>query len=73
MMTVVAFLVFAATLATSVAVIAYTLRPAMPRIIALLAGREDVGALPHLVLRDRRPQPRVRVLVQPNRVHRAAA
>ena len=60
MMTFVSYLLFATTLGTSIAVMFYTLAPAMPRIIALLAGREDTSAMPHLVLRDRRSPVRAR-------------
>jgi hypothetical protein len=62
MMTFVSYLLFVATLATSVAVLFYTVAPALPRIIALLRGREDSAALPHLVLRDRRSPSRGRVV-----------
>lgn len=71
-MTIVAFIVFAGALAASMAVFAATLVPALPRIAALLSGREDLAAIPQLVLRDRHPQSRVRsVRIQPAR--RAAA
>jgi uncharacterized protein YqfA (UPF0365 family) len=71
MMTVVAFLLFAVTLTTSLAAMFYTLVPAMPRIVALLTNGHDVVTMPNLVLRDRRVQPRVRQMVQP--VSRRAA
>ena len=73
-MMIVSYLLFAATLATSIAAIVYTLSPALPRIIALLAGRDDSATMPHLVLRDRRQALRTRVAqpqTQPGR--RAAA
>ena len=75
MMTIVAFMVFAATLATSLAVFAYTLIPALPRIAALLSGRDDSAAMPQLVLRDRRAAPRSRPTLVPSKVvsQRAAA
>lgn len=72
MMTVLSLIVFAATLATSLAVLFYTLVPAIPRIVALLSGGEDIAAVPSLVLRDRRVQSRVRSMPQPA-MHRAAA
>lgn len=62
MMTIVSMLIFASALAVSIAVFVYTLAPAMPRIKALLAGQADTAALPHLVLRDRRRQPRMRLV-----------
>jgi hypothetical protein len=60
MMTIVSYLLFVSTLATSVAVLFHTLVPALPRIIALLQGREDIAAMPHLILRDRRSSSRAR-------------
>ena len=74
MMTFVSYLLFVSTLATSVAVMFYTLVPALPRIIALLAGRDDFAVMPHLVLRDRRSSSRARA-AQPQTapVRRAAA
>lgn len=73
MMTIVAFLVFGTALAVSLTVIIHTLAPAMPRVIALLSGHEDVAGAPHLVLRDRRPAHRPRLVTQPRPAHRAAA
>ena len=61
MLTILSYLLFVATLATSVAVLFYTLAPALPRIMALLQGRADIAAMPHLVLRDRRSSSRARV------------
>ncbi len=72
MMTVVAFLLFAVTLTTSLAAMFYTLVPAMPRIVALLSNGHDVVPMPNLVLRDRRAQPRVRQIAHPV-TRRAAA
>lgn len=72
MMTIVVFLVFGIALAVSLTVIGHTLAPAMPRIIALFSGK-DVATMPQLVLRDRRPAPRVRLAPQPRPAHRAAA
>ena len=74
MMTFVSYLLFATALGTSLAVMFHTLMPALPRIIALLQGREDVAAMPHLVLRDRRSSSRAR-LSQPQTApaQRAAA
>jgi hypothetical protein len=56
MMTIVALLVFAGAFAAAVAVFSYTLLPAMPRIAAILSGREDpvLSATHRLVVRDRR-------------------
>ena len=75
MMTIVAFLVFAAALVTSLAVMVYTLAPAMPRIMALLSRREEFGTCPQLVLRDRRVPSRGRLVspIPPNQARRAAA
>ena len=76
MMTIVSMMVFASALAASIAVFLYTLAPALPRIAALLSGQADTAALPHLVLRDRRRQPRVRLVSsqqQPTPAQRAAA
>lgn len=72
MLTIVSYLLFAATLAVSLAVLYRSLVPAMPRIIGLLSGREDIAAMPQLVLRDRRAAPRARAL-QPQTTRRAAA
>lgn len=74
MMTIVAFLFFGSALAVSLTVIGHTLAPAMPRIIALLTGREDDATMPALVLRDRRPAPRSRPVHCPApQAQRAAA
>lgn len=76
MMTIVSMLIFASALAVSIAVFLYTLAPAMPRIKALLLGQADTAALPQLVLRDRRRQPRMRLgssQQQPSPAQRAAA
>jgi hypothetical protein len=72
MMTIVAYLLFAVTLATALATMFYTLAPALPRIAALLTGGRDIGTVPNLVLRDRRVQPRVRQMSRPA-TRRAAA
>ena len=74
MMTVVAFLVFGSALAISLTVIGHTLAPAMPRILSLLSGQDDVAAIPNLVIRDRRPAPRARTTHFPApQAQRAAA
>lgn len=72
-MTIVAFFVFGTALAISLTVIVHTLAPAMPRIIALLSGHHDATATPQLVLRDRRPAPRMRLAGQSQVMQRAVA
>ena len=74
-MTMISMVVFAGALSASFAVFGYTLVPAVPRIAALLSGRDESVVLPHLVLRDRRPQPLVRLAPTSNqaRLLRAAA
>lgn len=76
MMTIVSMLIFASALAASIAVFLYTLAPAMPRIKALLGGKADIAAVPRLVLRECRRQPRMRLVSaqqQPSPAQRAAA
>ncbi len=52
-MAVLGILVFAAAFAAAVAVFAFTLVPALPRIIALLSGEGDPGARSMPVARPR--------------------
>ncbi|MGY4395875.1 hypothetical protein ACVWZA_001048 [Sphingomonas sp. UYAg733] len=56
MMTFVGLLVFAGAFAAALAVFAFTLMPAMPRIVAILSGREDpiLASTHRLTVRDRR-------------------
>lgn len=74
MMMIVALLVFTGAFAAAIAVFAYTLLPAMPRITAILSGREDpvLSATHRLVVRDRRFLPPSRAVATPV-VLRAAA
>lgn len=76
MMAVLGMLVFASALAASGAVFAFTLVPALPRIVALLRSGVDplLTAQPVLNLNDRRPRARIRPMT-PVRIqsYRAAA
>ncbi len=75
MMAILGFLVFAGALAASLAVFAFTLLPALPRIAALLAGYDDEVAARHappLVLKDRRAWSRAATFA-PARAGRVAA
>ncbi len=67
MMTIVALLVFAGAFAAAAMVFAYTLLPALPRIGAILSGREDpvLSATHQLVVRDRRSSARSRMVAAP--------
>jgi len=62
MLMVMGFLVFAAALAASIAVFAFTLVPALPRIAALLRGEADPALVrqPALVLSENRLRARIR-------------
>lgn len=62
MMTVLGILVFAGALAAAVSVFAFTLVPALPRVIALLRGEADpaYAPAPMLILSDRRLRARLR-------------
>lgn len=61
-MAVLGMLVFAAAFAAAVAVFAFTLVPALPRIFALLSGEEDPALADRrvLILNDRRLRARAR-------------
>ena len=62
MMTVLGILVFAGALAAAASVFAFTLVPALPRIIALLRGESDPALFrqPALVLSENRVRARIR-------------
>lgn len=62
MMTVLGILVFAGAFAAAASVFAFTLVPALPRIVALLRGEADPAYVtePMLILSDRRLRARVR-------------
>ena len=62
MMTVLGILVFAGALAAAISVFAFTLVPALPRIVALFRGEADPAhvAAPMLILSDRRLRARAR-------------
>jgi hypothetical protein len=62
MMAILGMLVFASAFAASVAVFAFTLVPALPRIVALLSGEGDPALVdrPLLILNDRRLRTRFR-------------
>lgn len=62
MMTVLGILVFAGAFAAAASVFAFTLVPALPRIVALLRGDSDPAHVtaPMLILSDRRLRARVR-------------
>jgi len=78
MMTVLGILVFAGAFAAATSVFAFTLVPALPRIMALFRGEADPAhaTAPMLILSDRRLRARVRpvlaIAAQPQ-AHRAAA
>lgn len=76
MITVVGYLVFAAAFAASAWVLAFTLVPAMPRIIGLLRDGVDptLVVCPALIVRENRVRSRVRTaLAQPTRATLRAA
>jgi hypothetical protein len=80
MTTVLGILVFAGAFAATASVFAFTLVPALPRIIALLRGEADPAhvAAPMLILSDRRLRARIRpvpaaVIAVRRPVYRAAA
>jgi hypothetical protein len=62
MMTVMGLLVFAAAFAASAWVFAFTLLPALPRIVALLRGESDPALFrqPALILNENRVRVRIR-------------
>ena len=62
MMTVMGLLVFAAAFAASAWVFAFTLVPALPRIVALLRGEADPALFrqPALILSENRVRARIR-------------
>lgn len=62
MMAVLGILVFAAAFAAAASVFAFTLVPALPRIVALLRGETDPALVtaPMLILSDRRLRARLR-------------
>lgn len=74
-MAMVELLIFSGALAAVMAVFAFTLLPAMPRIVALLSGRTDpvLAGRRRLVLSDPRVRSRARlVAMAPARVRAAA-
>ncbi len=76
MMALMGFVIFTAALTASMAVFAFTLIPAMPRIMALLSGEQidDTQIVTRLVLREGRARPSIPALQRvPVRVHRAVA
>jgi hypothetical protein len=76
MMTIMGLLVFAAAFATSAWVFAFTLAPAMPRIVALLRYGADPAPIrqPALILTENRVRARVRpTLAQAERMKLRAA
>lgn len=75
-MAILGMLVFAAAFAAAAAVFAFTLVPALPRIVALLSGEGDPMLVdrPALILSDRRLRTRVRSvpLARPRMLREAA-
>jgi hypothetical protein len=75
-MAILGMLVFAAAFAAAASVFAFTLVPALPRIVALLSGEGDPALVdrPVLILNDRRSRARVRAtpLARPRMLRVAA-
>ena len=70
MVAVVGFVVFAAALAASLAVFAYTLAPALPRIVAMMRDGGDPALVPARAVIVTEPRLRARIVAAPV-LHRA--